>query len=203
VESVVADLDLEIPEGLLDAEIEARAHNLAHRLEEDELTFADYFQITGQDQDSFLAELREQARSALATRILLEGIVKIESLEVSDDDYDEAVGALAARSGAEAGEIATALEESGQEASLAGDILRAKALERLVASATPVDESGDPVDLTPIVPIEGPAADDDNDEDDNATDSEERGETAPPDAAGGGEVEPAADQAADPAETEE
>ena len=48
--------------------------------------------------------------------------------------------------------MSAALAESGQEAALTGDILRTKALERLVESANAVDANGSPVDLTPIVP---------------------------------------------------
>jgi len=205
VESVVADLDLEIPEALLDVEVEARAHSFLHRLEQEDVSFPDYLRITGQDEQAFIAELRDQARTALSTRILLEAIVKIEGLEVSEEDYSEAVGAVAARSGSDAEAVAVAIEESGQEASLTGDILRRKALLQLVDSAQPVDVMGSPVDLTPIVPQE---TSEDDPDDENEVDSEERGDSGQREASPVDEAEPIADENAgptgsDPAETEE
>ncbi len=150
VEAVVSDLDIEIPDGLLDAEVEARVHNLLHRLEEEDISFPDYMQITGQDQETFIADVREQARVALATRVLLEGVAKIEGIEVTPDDLESAMSALAAQSGNDLADVRDALD--GQEASLAGDILQRKALQRLVDDAKAVDSEGSPVDLTPIPP---------------------------------------------------
>jgi trigger factor len=152
MEAAIADVDIEIPDGLLEAEVEARIHNLLHRLEEEKLPLADYLRITGHTDQTLLAEAREQARRGLATRILLEGIVKIEGVELDGDEYQQAIESIATRSGAGVDDVASALESSGRGASLTGDILRRKALDRLVAAATPVDAQGAEIDLTPIVP---------------------------------------------------
>ncbi len=45
--------------------------------------------------------------------------------------------------------LKTALESSGRVEVLAGDILRRKALDRIVASAVAVDEDGQHIDLRP------------------------------------------------------
>lgn len=171
IERAIADVDIEIPNGLLDAEVEARIHNLLHRLEEEKIGFGDYLRITGQTEESFIADAREQARRALATRILLEGIVKIEGLEVDGAEYERAIESIATRSGAGVVDVTAALESSGQGASLTGDILRRKALERLVAATTPVDGEGTPIDLTPIVP-QG-SDDQDPDEEENGDNGQE------------------------------
>ena len=85
--------------------------------------------------------------SALSTRILIEGIISIEGIEVEDDEYQTALEALAAQSDTTAEEVDEALTASGQKEALTGDILRSKALERIASAAEPVDSEGNAVDL--------------------------------------------------------
>ena len=150
IEQLIGDLDLDLPGDLVDAEVEARIRNLGRRLEQDSIEFTDYLEITGQDEEAFVAGVRTQAVSALSTRILLEAVVAIEGLEVDDTEYREALEPIAASSDSTLEEIAKTFEASGQEVALRSDILRRKAIERLVDTASPVDSDGNPVDLTPI-----------------------------------------------------
>ena len=179
VAELLGDLDMELPAGLVEAEVEARVRNLLGRLEQDEIEFADYLRITGQDQESFLTATREQAEVALSTRILLEAVIAIEGIEVADEDMQEAVEAIAASSGTEVAEVAAALQQGGQEEALSSDILRGKALERLVEAATPVDADGNPVDLT-IVQVDEDAEPTDTPEDANGQDAPSAGEDPTP-----------------------
>ena len=70
--------------------------------------------------------------------------------EVDDAEYREALEPIAASSDSTLEEVAKTFEASGQEVALRSDILRRKAIERLVETASPVDSDGNPVDLTPI-----------------------------------------------------
>ncbi len=148
LEEFVSDLDIDIPQGLIDAEAEARIRNIFEGLEHDGIGFNDYLRITGQDQATFAETIRAQAVTALSTRILLEGIIAIDGLEVDDDEYREAIETLAGSGDSSADDIQAAFESSGQKEALTGDILRRKALERIAAAAEPVDSEGNVVDLT-------------------------------------------------------
>jgi trigger factor len=158
VEQGTAELDVELPDALIDAEMEAQFHNLSHRLESQGIELANYLQITGQDQESFVAELREHAVRNLKTRILLEAVAARDEMSVEDDELDEVIANLAASSDQDEEAVRQALVESGQVVALAGDILRRKALNHILEQAVPVDAQGEPVDLTP------PGLDDDEDE---------------------------------------
>lgn len=150
VEYVVNEVDFELPEALLGAEVEARLRNLVARLEESELAIEDYLKITGQDEAGFVAQTRAEADQALSTRVILESLAAIEGWEVEDDELLENVVRLLE---VEEGEAATILEgwkTDGQVEALTGDILRARALTSLVEAATAVDKDGNPVDLTPV-----------------------------------------------------
>ena len=151
IEQLVADVDLELPQSLVDAEAQARIQNLLARLESDNIGFEDYLRIVGRDQAEFVEDVQAQATSALATRIVVETIVLIEGTEVEDDEYREALEAIAANSESSVEEVEKMLDDSGQVESLTGDILRRKALDRVADSAVAVDADGNTVDLTPVV----------------------------------------------------
>jgi trigger factor len=149
---LIDDLDLDLPEGLVQAEMEAGLHNLHHSLETQKIELATYLQITGQDEAGFSEELRERAVRSLSTRVLLEGVASAEGIQVEDVDIAEVLDALASSSDKTADEVRSALEAGGQEQALAGDILRRKALDVLMNRARAVDADGAVIDFSPTEP---------------------------------------------------
>jgi trigger factor len=172
IDDLGEELGVDLPDALIEAEMEAALHNLIHDLEPRGIDFADYLRITGQSQDDFLADVRQRAIRSLRTRILLEAVASIEGIEVSDDDVEEALASLATSAGRERDDIEKVLRDSGQDEVLASDILRRKALDRIVSGAIPVDGDGNPVDLTPPAAEEDEAAGQDEDDDDGGPEPE-------------------------------
>jgi len=148
LETLVEELDVELPPALVDAEVESSVHNLAHGLDARGLDLAAYLSITGQDQRAFVDDLRRGAVRSLLTRILLEGVASAEGIEVADHEIDDALAAMARSSGRDPDELRGLMKGDGRDSVLAGDILRRKALDRILELATPVDTSGNPVDLS-------------------------------------------------------
>ena len=177
VQYALNEVDFEVPEALINAEVEARVQNLVGRLQQDEIDIQDYLRIMGQDEATFIAGLRDQADHALSTRILLESIAAVENWEVTDDDIVEHIEALLQGQPGDPQELMEAWKSSGQIDSLTGDILRERALASLVDAANPVDAEGNPVDLTPVV-IEEETADEDTDADVADGDAEAASEDA-------------------------
>jgi trigger factor len=141
------EIEVDLPEGLVRSEMDRHLHNFLHRLEEAELTLDDYFQASGITQEVFLQDLRSQADLSLRNRLVLEAVIEAEGIELSPDDLTNTLQALAAQSEDPVAYL-KAFRESGQELALASDILRNRALEAILSNATPVDEEGNPVDLS-------------------------------------------------------
>ncbi|MEN8233972.1 MAG: trigger factor [Actinomycetota bacterium] len=173
IEQLVADVDLELPQGLVDAETEARIRNLLARLESDNIGFEDYLRIVGQDQAGFVEDVKKQATAALSTRIVIESIISIEGMAVDDDELTEAIEAIAESSDSTIEEVEKLLSEHGQVETLTDDILRRKALDRIAEAAVPVDAEGNTVDLTPVTI-------DAEDEDEESTGDEGQDEESSP-----------------------
>ncbi len=175
VQYISNEVDFEVPEALINAEVEARVRNLAARLDEDNIDLQNYLRITGQDETSFIASLRDQADSALSTRVLLDSIAAIENFEVSDEEILEYVTEMFQGQVDDPQTVVDSWTASGQIESLVGDILRERAITGLIDSARPVDADGNPVDLTPVViePREPDEPDEEESEDDPADEVED------------------------------
>ena len=139
-------LDVELPEALVRAEMDSHLHRFVHRLEENELTLDDYFQASGIERHVFIDDLREQATLSLQNQLILEAVAQAEGIEVTEEDLSAALRSLAARS-EDPSAFIRAFAQSGQELALAGDILRKRAMDAILSGATPVDENGNLVDL--------------------------------------------------------
>lgn len=148
---LVAAMTVELPGSLVEAEMDAIFHRFAHRLEEQGIPFDQYLAVTGQDQQGFIADLRDQATLNLKTRILLEGVADQEGISVEPQELEDTITALAAAARVNRAEYAAALAEGGRELALAGDILRRKAIDRILDLVEPVDASGATVELPPRV----------------------------------------------------
>lgn len=146
LDELVDQVEIELPEALVRGEMDELLHRFAHRLEEQNISLEDYFQVSGQSQDAFVEDLRDQAHRSIRTRLLLEGVADQEGIEVSDEEMSTMVEAVASQTD-NADEIRAAFAEGPRRQTLSGDILRNKALEAIVAGAVPVDEDGNPVDL--------------------------------------------------------
>jgi trigger factor len=156
-------VEIELPEALVRSEMDRHLHDFAHRLEEAELTLDDYFQTSGQSQEAFLADLRSQAELSLNNRLIFDAVIEAEDITVSEDDLSNTLRVLASRS-EDPAEFIKAFQESGQELALASDILRNRALDAILTGANPVDEDGNPVDLSPqFNEVEAEIVEDDDD----------------------------------------
>lgn len=150
-ERVLADLIdamvLEVPEALVESEMEAVLHRFAHRLESQGVDLGQYLQLTGQDESAFVVDLRSQSLLNLKTRVLLESVADQEGITVSAEELQRAVNALAAAAKVPAAEYLEALTRGDGVVTLAGDILRRKAVDRILDLVVPVDAGGTAVEL--------------------------------------------------------
>ena len=145
LEQLLDEMDLEVPEGIIGAEMDAILHRFAHELEGQGISLTDYLRVTGQDQEAFVDDLRSQADRNVRTDILLNAIAESEGIEVTEEELDEVMGSLATQADRDPEEFRA--EFGAQENAVRGDILRRKALETLAAAAVPIDENGNRIVL--------------------------------------------------------
>ncbi|HEY7821338.1 MAG TPA: hypothetical protein VIG24_00810, partial [Acidimicrobiia bacterium] len=100
-----------------------------------------------QNQEAFLNDLRDQAELSIRNRLVLDAVIEAEDLQVSEEDMSNAIQSLAAQA-EDPAEYMKTFQERGQGLALASDILRNRALDAILSNANPVDEDGNPLDLS-------------------------------------------------------
>jgi len=148
LEAAAELVDIDAPQALVEQEMERRLHDLHHRLEPQGVSIPQYLAATGQEQESFLAGLREAAARAVKADLALRAVVAQEGIAATDDEVDAEIERLAERMGEEKPLGRRDLEQRGVLEAVRSEIARGKALEYLVERASVIDEGGNPVDLT-------------------------------------------------------
>jgi trigger factor len=175
----LADLveDEVAPEPLIENEMQQRLQDLAMRLDGQGIGIEQYLATTGQDQEAFVAELRETAAQGVKVDLALRAVANAEEIEISDEDLEAEYESVAARVGQKPAQVRKQLERNGQVAAVRSDLRTRKALEWLIEHVELVDEGGNTIDrealeVTPEAPE--PAEEDGTDADgDEATEDSE------------------------------
>ena len=144
---LVGEMDVDIPQAVIDTEAATGFDRFYRRLEGGGLDFEDFLEVTGQDRESLSVRFREDAERRIRTRLLLDSVASDAGLEVQDTELAEAYEAMAERSDETGPQLAERLAGSVQETALVGDILRSKAAREMIRSAVAEDRHGNVIDL--------------------------------------------------------
>ncbi len=149
VANLVSDDD--VPEVLVDAEVNERLHDLQHRLEERKLGLAEYLQATGRTPDDLLAGVRVDAQRAVKADLALRALAEGEELTVSDEELDAEIATMAERMETTTSELRRRLDTAGRTGAVRSELRKGKALQWLLDHVELFDEEGNPMsrdDLT-------------------------------------------------------
>ncbi len=169
IAEAVAELvsDDDVPEALVEMEVENRAQDLAMRLQAQGLTIEQYLQFSGREQGDLVAELRGTAGVSAKMDLALRAVAVAEGLAATDEEINEEMERIAEQVDRTAADVLAQLTEGGQMPSIRSDLEKNKALDWLVERVTLVDENG--VEISPAdLELPESAADDSSPGDDSA-----------------------------------
>ena len=135
LQTLVDRVDVDLPETLVDEETERRVQDAEQRAQQMGLTLDQLLEAQGWDMARLREDASEHALRGIKADLVLEAVARQEDLQVSAEEIGREIGILAAQLGREPKEIAATLERNGQVVTLAGDIIRSKALDLLVEHA--------------------------------------------------------------------
>ena len=145
LQALVERVDVELPERLVDEETERRVEAARERAARMGLTIGEVLGAQGWDELRFRADARAHAIRAIKADLVLEAVARQEGIEVTAEELGREIAAIAASLGREPKEVAATLDRTGQVVTLAGDIIRSKALDLLVEHAEIAPEGETPV----------------------------------------------------------
>jgi len=171
-EALAALVTHEIPEAMVDVEIDGRLREAFGNMQLAGVDPVEYLEQTGQGVDHLIEQFSRTAEDRVRVDLALRAIAAAEGLNPDDDQLAETVAEMAQRVGTDGAAHLDRLKELGQLSSLRADLAKSKALEWLLDNVEFVDETGVEVDLrTPES-----SQDDFGDQDDPAADDSEDGE---------------------------
>ncbi|HET9444552.1 MAG TPA: trigger factor, partial [Acidimicrobiales bacterium] len=97
VRALVELVDEEVPEPLVNAEMERRLRDLAGRLNMQGANLGQYLEATGQSQEQLIASLRHGALDGVKADLALRALADAEGIEATDDDIDAELATAAGR----------------------------------------------------------------------------------------------------------
>jgi len=147
LEALMEQIDIPLPEKVVQAEIERRNEQLEQQLKWSGLSKEAYLKQQGKTAEEFDAEIAEAARRAVKGGFVLDQLALDEELGVENEELSEYVVSQAMQMGVQPQQLADHLTQSGQLPALVSEVLRNKALNLLVEHVKITDEAGNAVDI--------------------------------------------------------
>ncbi|HYB16259.1 MAG TPA: trigger factor [Streptosporangiaceae bacterium] len=177
LEAVLEQIDIPLPEGVVQEEATRNRDSLLQQLERAGATLEGYLEMSNQTQEQFDADLEQRARNAVKVSLVLDQVARQEELSVDPAELSAYVTRQAEQMGVAPDRLAKQLAEDGRLSFAATEVLRGKAVNLIAERVKVTDASGHPVDIKAALGAPGSAgteADDDAAQDaDDAPDDDE------------------------------
>ena len=134
VDKVAANASLEIPDKMVESQIDNMVQDTARRMQGQGLSMDMYMKYTGMTMDSMRDQMRPQALKRIQTRLVLEEVVKAENIQVPDERLDEEIAKMAAAYQMESDKLKEYMSDRDKE-QMKEDLAVQEAVDFLVAEA--------------------------------------------------------------------
>ena len=101
IKAVCEDMKVEIPDGMIEMEIDNMLKDIEQRLSYQGLKLEQYLQMMGKSQEDMRKEYEPQAIEGIKSRLALEAVIKAEKIEATDKEIDEKMKEMAKSYGKE------------------------------------------------------------------------------------------------------
>ncbi len=96
ISEICKGAECEIPQAMIENEIDSMVQNFSYRLMYQGLKLEDYIKYMGQTMEQFRAQFAEQASSRVLSQLVIEKIIKDENITATQEEIDEKIAAQAA-----------------------------------------------------------------------------------------------------------
>ncbi|WP_277407979.1 trigger factor [Lacrimispora xylanisolvens] len=134
VEKVVENAAMDIPEPMIDSQVNNMVNDYARRMQSQGLSLDQYMKFTGMTIETLRDQMKPQALKTIQTRLVLEAVAKAENIVVSDEAVEKEIATMAESYKMEVSQIKEYLGESGI-VQMKEDLAVQEAVDFLVAEA--------------------------------------------------------------------
>ncbi|WP_028642528.1 trigger factor [Nocardioides sp. URHA0020] len=152
LEALLESVDVPLPETIVTDELNARRRSFEQQLAYAGVTMEKYLEDEAQTLEEFEADLERRVRDAVTAQFILDEIAQVEEFGIDQQELSEHMVRKAQQGGEDPQEFANHMFEHNHIPELVQEILRGKALARIVESAVVTDASGNAVELKNLRP---------------------------------------------------
>ncbi|MBM7624844.1 trigger factor [Sporohalobacter salinus] len=132
IETISEDAEVNIPETMVENELDVMMNSMKQRLQQQGMDFEQYLEMTGTDEASFREENREEARKRVKSSLTLEAIAEKENIDATDEEIEGKIEEIANQQDQDPEMVKAMLQMQGQYDSLIESIKNEKVLDFLV-----------------------------------------------------------------------
>jgi trigger factor len=147
LDAILQQVDMPLPEKVVESEVEGRKQSLQSRLQRAGMTLDAYLEGSGQSAEELEVEFANEARRSVKAGFILDKVAVDEELGIETDELNAYLTEQAYRMGVPPEQLAQQLDQN-QINAMAADVLRSKALTLITERAKVTDETGRTVDVT-------------------------------------------------------
>ena len=137
IEKIIEGATMEIPEPMIDAQVNQMAQDFARRLTSQGLSPEQYFQYTGTTAQQLQEQMKPQAVKRIQSRLVLEAVAAKENFEVTEEELNKEIEDMAAAYQMEADKLKDLLTDADKD-NMKKDIQVKKAVEFVTSNAKEV-----------------------------------------------------------------
>ncbi|MCR4567417.1 MAG: trigger factor [Pseudobutyrivibrio sp.] len=134
IAKVVEASKMEIPDAMVDYQVENMINDFANNMAQQGLSLQQYMQFTGMTMEAFREQVRPDALARTQSSLVLEEIVKVEKIEASDADIEAKLEEMSKQYGMELDQIKNLVGDNEKE-SMKKDIAIEKAIQLIMDNA--------------------------------------------------------------------
>jgi trigger factor len=142
LKAVVENASVEIPQPMIDREVDHMVEDYTQRMRYQGLELDQYLQYLGQTMEEFRKGFADMAASRVKTQLVVETVAKAEQVSASDEEVEEEVSRMATMYGMKPEELKNRITQ-GEDGFLRENVVSRKTIDLLTAAAkatTPASE---------------------------------------------------------------
>jgi len=173
LEALLDQVEVPLPEKIVQAQIDDTLHNAIHGLEHSEERFAEALAEQGSSRDKFDADNKTNSEKAVKTQLLMDAIADKLDIQVGQNDLTERLVLMSRQYGLEPQQLLSYLQENNQLPAMFADVRRGLTVAAVVHGATVTDTDGNVIDTAEFFGPSGEQAADASSEAEAAVEADE------------------------------
>ena len=159
LEVLLEQVEVPLPEKIVQAQVDDTLHNAIHGLEHDEKKFEEALKEQGSSREEFDADNKTNAEKAVKTQLLMDAIADKLDVQVGQNDLTERLVLMSRQYGLEPQQLLQYLQENNQLPAMFADVRRGLTVAAVVHDAAVTDTDGNVIDTTEFFGPTGEQAD--------------------------------------------